>query len=187
MVKQKNYSIEPDSITLDDVVTIYKNIKIVSEPSNIPFPQANSFERIINLCEILYENDTLSRDEITYRYDFNSRQTNYYTDAGRYLGLIYKKREDGSIQYYLTSKGISLFSNNIKARNLKFVEYILEHMPFYLTFKLLLEKGNMPSKQDIVEIMKESKVHRIISEDTFIRRASTIASWINWIIKLTMQ
>ena len=63
-------------------------MKIIPEPNNIPFPQANSFERIINLCEILYENNTLSRDEITYRYDFDSRQTNYYTDAGRYLGLI---------------------------------------------------------------------------------------------------
>jgi len=187
LIKQKNYSIEPDSITLDDIIAIHKKVKIIPEPNNIPFPQANSFERIINLCEILYENNTLSRDEITYRYDFDSRQTNYYTDAGRYLGLIYKKREEGSIQYYLTHRGIGLFSNSIKTRNLRFVEFILEHKPFYLTFKLYLDKGKMPSKNEIVKIMKESNLHRIESEKTFHRRASTITSWINWIIELTMR
>ena len=187
LVKQKNYSIEPDAITLDDIVAIYKKVKIIPEPNNIPFPQANSFERIINLCEILYENTTLSRDEITYRYDFNSRQTNYYTDAGRYLGLIYKSREKGTIQYYLTQKGINLFSNSIKIRNLRFVEFILEHKPFYLTFKLYLERGKMPSKEEIVKIMKESNLYRIEAEKTFHRRASTITSWINWIIELTMR
>ena len=35
-------------------------------------------------CELLNESE-LTKDEITSNYDFDPRQTNYYTDAGRYL------------------------------------------------------------------------------------------------------
>ncbi len=34
----------------------------------------------------------MTKEEITTTYDFNPRQTNYYTDAGRYLGIIDKKK-----------------------------------------------------------------------------------------------
>jgi len=60
--------------------------QIVREPE-IPFPQADSFRRIINLCELLNKS-YLTKNEITANYYFDPRQSNYYTDAGRYLGLI---------------------------------------------------------------------------------------------------
>lgn len=185
LIKQKSYSIEPDDIVFDDVLQTFRKVGRVVEPDGIPFPQADSFKRVISLCEILYENDTLSRDDITYKYDFDSRQTNYYTDAGRYLGLIDKKRENGSVKYYLTGKGESLFYMNIKSRNLKFVEWILEHKPFYLTFQRHLELLEMPTKENIVEIMKNSNLYNIGADSTYFRRASTISGWINWIIDLS--
>jgi len=185
LIKQKNYSIEPDDITFDDVDKILKNVNRVPEPTNIPFPQANSFIRVINLCELLYENEVLTRDEITYRYDFDSRQTNYYTDACRYLGLIDKKTEQKIIKYYLTEKGNKLFALNIKIRNLKFIELILEHKPFYLTLKKYFSLSEMPCKDEIVEIMKESNVLNVKKDSTFSRRSSTISGWINWILDLT--
>jgi len=184
LVQQKNYAIEPEDITFDDVNQVFNNVKIVIEPYGIPFPQANSFKRLINLCELLYENDTLTRDEITYNYDFDSRQTNYYTDAGRYLGIIDKNREDGTIKYFLTDRGKSLFGLNIKARNLKLTGWILEHKPFYLTFKRCLELIEIPTKDEITEIMRVSDLYNIEAESTFYRRASSISGWINWIMDL---
>src|SRR5699024_11404678 len=62
--------------------------------SNISFPQANSFERVINICELLNAQE-LSREQVTEEYAFDIRQTNYYTDAARYLGLLEKHYEDG--------------------------------------------------------------------------------------------
>lgn len=185
LTKQKNYSIEQEENTFNDIINVFKNAGRVPEPRGIPFPQANSFERVINLCELLYENDVLSRDDITYRYDFDLRQTNYYTDAARYLGLVDKKRENGSVTYYLTDKGKTLFSFNIKMRNLKLIEWILEHKVFYLTFKHCLQLKKIPSKKDIVKIMKNSNLYNINSESTYYRRSSTISSWINWILKLS--
>ncbi len=103
LIKQKKYSIEETEISLENILEVLKTTRIVNEPE-IPFPQADSFKRIVNLCEILNEAE-LSKDEITANYDFDPRQTNYYTDAGRYLGLIEKCREDGQIIFLLTDEG----------------------------------------------------------------------------------
>ncbi|KYN75806.1 hypothetical protein A0J52_17695 [Clostridium sporogenes] len=184
LVKQKNYSIEPEDIIIDDILDIYKNITIIEEPEGVPFPQANSFNRVINLCELLYENNTLTRDEITNNYDFDTRQTNYYTDAGRYLGLINKKRQNKTIRYYLTERGKSIFIKNIKSRNLMFVKWILEHKPFYFTFKKSLDIYGLPSKDEIIKIMRNANLYKVESSSTFYRRSSTISGWINWILDL---
>ena len=140
----------------------------------------------MNICELLDENETLSRDEITYKYDFDIRQTNYYTDACRYLGLAGKRRDpiDG-IQYYLTDKGKSIIKLNIKRRNLEFIKCILEKRAFNEVFKSYLTSFKLPKKFEIVEVMKTSNLYKIKSEETFNRRASTISGWIRWIIELT--
>ncbi|NLK69341.1 MAG: transcriptional regulator [Clostridiaceae bacterium] len=182
LVKQKNYTIEDLDITLDDILQILRNVNTVDEPE-IPFPQANSFKRVINICELLSESER-TRDEITLNYDFDPRQTNYYTDAARYLSLVDKRYENGEVIYYLTAEGKKLSKLKYKARQLKFVELILQHKVFRETLQKCLEYGYMPPKYEIVEIMKSSNLHRIASNETFGRRASTISGWINWILEL---
>lgn len=185
LVKQKNYTLIQDDINLNDIKDILYNINIVEEPK-IPFPQADNMKRIINLCELLY-NKEMTRDEITTTYDFDPRQTNYYADAGRYLGIIEKKKEDGEIVYFLTNEGKELFKVNLKKRQLKFVELILKHNVFNKTLKEYFRLGQIPSKDSIVEIMKESNLYRLSSNSTFYRRAQTIKSWINWILELVIK
>lgn len=179
LVKQKNYSIEAGDITLDDIINVYKDIEIIPEPE-IPFPQANSFKRIINLCELLYQNN-MTKDDITMNYDFDPRQTNYYTDAARYLGVVNKKRENGNIEFFLNDEGQAIFKLRYKARQLKFVEIILKHKPFYDAFTKCLNSGEIPSKNEVVRIMESTSVYGISSENTYGRRASSITGWLNWI------
>lgn len=90
LVKQKNYAVEDTKISSYDIQEILRKADFKPEPQNVSFPQADKFERVINICELL-EKKELSRDDVTGEYDFDSRQTNYYTDAARYLGLIKKK------------------------------------------------------------------------------------------------
>lgn len=186
LVKQKNYTMENQGITLVEIINIFECIKIEEEPLGIPFPQADNFIRIINICELLHLNKYLTREEITTNYDFDIRQTNYYTDACRYLGLIKKsKNELNEVNYCLTKKGLELFSLNIKKRNLAFVRIILEKKAFYESFKKYIFDLNGPNRNEIVKIMENSGLYNIRSKSTFNRRASTINSWINWIIELT--
>lgn len=183
LIKQKKYSIEETEIELEDILKVLDKAKIIKEPE-VPFPQANSFKRVINLCELLNETE-LTKDEITSNYDFDPRQTNYYTDAGRYLGLIRKRREEGQIVFSLTDEGQGLFRLKYKPRQLKFVELILNHKVFNETFRLCIERGDIPQRHEIVAIMKKGNLYNIESEDTFYRRASTISRWIEWIFELT--
>ena len=183
LVKQKNYTIENIEIDIDDIINIFENIKIMDEPE-IPFPQANNFNRIINLCELLYKNE-MTKEDITENYYFDSRQTDYYTDAGRYLGLIDKKKENKIVKFYLTSEGKKIFKLKYKERQLKYVELIFKHEVFKKCFYKCIETGILPDKKEIVEIMKEVNLYNIKSIETYERRASTVRKWINWIIELT--
>lgn len=182
LVKQKNYSLDSVEIVLDDIITVLDKVKIKSEPE-ISFPQADSFKRVINLCELLFDGSK-TKDEITMNYAFDERQTNYYTDAGRYLGLINKSKEDGKITFNLSDEGRKVIRLKYKPKQLRFVELILSHRVFNVILRQYLQNGEVPKKQEIVSVMKQSNLFRIGKEDTYQRRASTISGWINWILDL---
>jgi hypothetical protein len=40
----------------------------------------------------------------------------------------------------------------------------------------------MPNREEIVEIMRKSKLYNINSTSKYFRRASTIVGWTNWIM-----
>lgn len=181
LTKHKKYIIATE-IHLSDIENILNETTETDEPQ-ISFPQANSMERIINLIELLYEKPML-KQEITDTYDFDERQTNYYNDAGRYLELIDKSRTDNHIQFSLSPKGEKIMGFEYKNRLLYIAKQILIHKAFRETLKLHLKHGEMPDKNTIIKIMKNSNLHHITSEETYLRRSSTITSWINWILSI---
>lgn len=181
LIKEKRYLIRERSINLELIQKILHEINITDE-LDIPFPQADSFNRVINLCELLHENGSLSKENITINYDFDPRQTTYYTDAGRYLGLINKTKDNGEIIYFLTDKGRHIFNLNVSKRQIEFIKLILSHLVFNQVLKKYFKNSVQPSIIEIVEIMKISNLYKINSDATFKRRASTISSWLNWIL-----
>jgi hypothetical protein len=182
LVKHKNYSIEDTDIEMSDIMDVAGEIStFVTEPQ-IPFPQADSFRRVVNLCELL-ESQELSRDEVTEEYAFDIRQTNYYTDAARYLGLVNKRYDGRKPVYCLSELGNRIMKLNYKQRQLALCKCILEHKVFYEVF-LLCQGGNIPDRNTIVQIMKHSDLYKIGSDSTYIRRSSTVGGWINWILGL---
>lgn len=182
LIKQKNYIIETE-ITLSDIESILYTARLVPEPE-IPFPQANSMARIVNLIELL-NSKSMTRDDITSEYAFDSRQTNYYTDAGRYLGLIDKEKDrERNIVFQLSPLGQHIMRLSYKDRQLAIVAQILQHGAFKNTLIYHLQYGEMPDKTTIVQIMKKSNLYHIDSENTYYRRSSTIIGWINWILGL---
>ncbi len=179
LIKQKNYSVEDTTINLEEIQNILREIEIKPEPQ-IPFPQANSFERVINLCELLNKNE-LTDDEITENYDFNARQTGYYTRAAMYLNLVQKSN---SGKYSITDFGKKILNLGFKQRQLSYCKCILSHKVFADTLKKYFERGEIPSIKEIFQIMEKSALYKIESTNTYERRASTIKQWISWIVRL---
>ncbi len=183
LIKHKKYVVQDGAFNIETIQELLDRTKTIKEPE-IPFPQADSFERVINLCELLKQKEFITKEEITQSYDFDARQTDYYSNAGKYLGLIETGKDplNGQIGCYLTKKGNQLFIANLIDRQKEFVKIIISHSAFIKTLKLYLENGEIPSKNEIVEIMKKSKLHGIGSDTTHFRRASTITGWTNWIM-----
>jgi len=183
LVEQKNYIIAPEPITLNEIKLLLNKVKIISE-SEIPFPQANSFDRITDFLGLLVEND-LSKEDITSNYAFNERQTDYYFNAGKYLGLIKNfKDKKKIIRVELTDKGRKIMSLSHKEKNLAIAKQILEHKAFNEVLKLYFQKSEAPTKEEIVKIMKKSELYKVSSDSTYFRRASTVSKWIEWILDL---
>lgn len=180
LVKQERYTFESTDITLEDIIGVLDSTRIVREP-DIPFPQANSILRVINLCELLTQT-SMTRDEITLNYAFTPRQTNYYTDAGRYLGLIEKETIDNEITFSLTCEGRRIMKSPYRPRQLAFVAKIISHTVFNEALRQHLQQGYPLVKEDIVKIMETSQTP--YGEETMKRRASTVSNWVSWILSL---
>lgn len=183
-VKSKKYSIEDTEINIEDIQDVFNNINEFDEEPEIAFPQADSFDRVINLCELLLD-EPRTKNDITENYAFDERQTNYYTDATRYLGLVDKNKNDRNIEFELTELGRKILNLRYKQRQLEFVKLILKHKAFYDYLSLYFENSDKPTTLDAIEIMKHCNLYNIESESTYKRRASTIRGWIDWVLDLT--
>lgn len=184
LLREKKYDIVNFTLNLELIEELIRDVGEVKEPE-IAFPQADSFERVINLCEQLKQKSLLSRESITDNYDFNKRQTSYYTDACRYLNLVEKHTENKEIVYKLTTTGEDIFSVSLEKRKVELVKTILQHSVFKKVLIRYLENSTRPDLDEVVSIMKKKSLFNIVQESTYRRRASTVLSWTDWILKQT--
>ena len=179
LIAHQKYTIQTQYINLELLQNIVKTTPQVTEPRDIPFPQADSFARIINLCELIHDEGCLSKDTITTNYDFDKRQTDYYVNAARYLALVYQGDDSN---FYLTSLGLNLFKLSLNQRQIELIKLIVQHTVFNKILQSIFSRGRSLSRNEVIEIMKQSNLTNIVSESTYSRRASTVMAWINWIL-----
>lgn len=183
LVYQKDYIFAHEKIDLDDIAEILSTVRTVTEPK-IPFPQADIFARIVDLLGLLVEND-LDKDDITSNYSFDDRQTNYYTTAGMYLGLIDRYTNGNrSVCFRLTTKGRNIMRRPYKSKYLSLASCIFEHDVFKLVFDEYLHNGYQPGRDRVVDIMKQCNLYHVGTESTYFRRAQTVLKWVEWILDL---
>lgn len=184
LIKQKNYIYKQEPITLDDIYKLLNETPVKEEPK-VPFPQANNFERVIDLLGLL-ANDTLSKEAITLNYSFDKRQTDYYVNAGKYLGLIDSKKELDEVICFLTSEGEKVMRMDPRSKRLSLVKKILEHEVFHKCIALYFETLSPLKQQDVISIMNGSSIYNLEKgSSTIERRSSTVLRWIEWILSLT--
>lgn len=184
LVEQRDYMIGVNTITLADIWQVVNSVKIVQEPQ-VPFPQCDKFERIIDLIGLLQATD-LATDYVTSTYDFASRQTDYYSNGGKYLGLIEKYKGDDGIYFRATEKAKSIMSLPHKEKCLEIIKSMVEHEVFNKCMREYFKNKSL-SKAQVISIMKQCYLYNVDSEDTVKRRASTVLSWCNWIMGLVEQ
>lgn len=188
LVKSQRYSLKNSAIELDDIIQIFNSTNFVKEDLRVPFLQANTFERVISICEILATRKYLTKTDITALFNFEPRQSDYYINAGRYLGLYDRVVEDNVKKVKLTKTGELAMRMNTKNRNLRFFELMMQHKIFYVFFDYFINhNGEFPNKSECIRLVDISNVNVNDNDHTKYRRAQSVKAWLLWAINLTKQ
>lgn len=179
LMQERYYSLENTEISLNDIKSVLTSIIIEPEPK-VTFVQANSFEKIISLTEHINESP-MTIIEVAELFGFDERQSDYYFNACKYLGLAEKSKSDVGIQICITTLGKKLLKMPYKSRQLEYVKLILKHQIFNEMMVISLKTAEIPDKRFIANRMKELN---ICSDNLIQRRASSVKGWISWIINL---
>jgi hypothetical protein len=181
LISYQAYTFADETISLNEIIEIWKGIKICKEPE-VTFPQADTFTRVIDLLSILFEHG-LTREEVTMKYEFDPRQTNYYIAACDYLDFIERiKNINGEIEYQLSIEARNIMALSYKQKNLALVKRILERPVFNKAFEYIIQNNKIPNKKEVCDIMHSA--HLSINQTTIGRRSSTVVSWIDWILRI---
>ena len=179
LVSHTAYSFGTHGVSLADLEHLWRTVQPGPEPREHPFPQANSFARVVDLLAVLYERP-LSRDEVTLKYEFDSRQTDYYIAACEYLELAERWQEGGTHGVRLTEGGREILSRGVREKYLGLMERVLRRPVFHRALGAALRSGEVPNKNLVARMMMESRV--AIGANTMDRRASTVRGWIGWML-----
>lgn len=140
---------------------------------NIPFPQADDFNKIMLIVNIDKESDLRDKEKISELLgNVAYRQVQYYLSACMYLGIIDRNKE-------LTEFGFHLRNLNILNQEILLATKIISYEIFGYVFFLEKKLKMKMTKEDVVEVMKN--YISFDSEGVYDRRAQTIIKWLEWI------
>jgi hypothetical protein len=172
-----------------DSVLLGSPTEIALKPPNTklgrlaPFPQADSFEKVIDLVNILLQKPRTS-DELSSLFAFDPRQSDYYFNAAKFLGLATTLTSINGELRIATDDAERVFSELPRDRNLELARRILSFEPFRQTY-IALNQGDIKNLGDLAfdQLSRVAKEFGI-SGDTVKRRSSTVTSWVLWVYKL---
>ena len=136
------------------------------ERNDVPFPQADDFEKIISLLNIEDDSKLTDKKYISFVLEnVTERQVMYYLSAAMYLGLITKEK-------HFTELGFSLRSLSQTRQRIELIRLLMSDKTFgtvYITEKVY---GIKLEKEEVIDIIKESYPN--YSDELYERRYQTV-------------
>ncbi|ANJ68664.1 type II restriction enzyme [Latilactobacillus curvatus] len=165
------------SLNLDVVKQISVQSPMHPESTEIVYPQANTFQTVLDMMQYLAT--PIDKNDLAEKFNFDVRQSDYYANSLRFLGLAQKEHR----KYVLTDLGQSINSlPNSDFRNEKIIRQILSHITFKLVFDSYLKNNGESDDAYIDSVLAEYVPN--ISGKTIPRRRSTVKQWISWIFSV---
>ncbi|PMC70709.1 hypothetical protein CJ201_06630 [Corynebacterium aurimucosum] len=131
------------------------------EGTRVPFPQADSFARVISLLE-----NPVPKADMPEAFGFTPRQADYYTNAARYLGL-------------------TKLSGTRDERNLTLIEALASRPVFRDMVQHVVDTGRAVDKEEAMVFMRAANLG--LGDSTLRRRSATVAAWSQWLAELLEQ
>ena len=139
--------------------------------------QANDVFKMMDL-PLLIVDGVDDAQKLAFQYAFDARQSSYYSDAMRTLGLITKR----GTKYALTSEGEKYVNLSIQERTKFFLRKLMEYPPINEIIQRVLI-GEVIGERDLNQIAK--KHDPTVSKSTIPRRASSLRSFFRFIADAT--
>jgi hypothetical protein len=151
--------------------TIPSNVE-PSAAKDVPFPQANSAEKLVLLIEYLAESP-LSVSQVADRLEFSYRQALYYLNALAFLNIASRSIQDKSSWALFPSVVVELrhsSAGKLLAAKMKETAAISGYMA------ALVDNGANAVHVPVLENQPD------LSGVTLARRAQTLSAWSNWLL-----
>jgi len=174
------FTIGSFTFTPSTVIELVEQGPIELTSESAPFPQADDVSKYEQILELMAEGP-VSKQSLSDHFEFDERQSDYYSNALRFLGLAVRTNP-GEIN--LSSLG----SNYIKADGRERKEILIRQMSQLESFRWLVKMDDFDSRSfdrsKLFPIMESDFEHIFesdASESVIRRRASTIISWVSWV------
>ncbi len=150
--------------------------------NNAPFPQADSFDRIVQILN-LFSQGSPSLQDLVEVLDVDQRQVQYYLAAAKYVGLLVEF--DGQLR--LPSDLLA----TLESADLKPLDYFFSLAKAAVSVPAVAETflawtSRIPSldRQVAIDALRNSDVGTQLSESTLLRRSRTVYSWTWWVRRI---
>jgi hypothetical protein len=176
LVKHARYTLGTNVPKKSELQKALLELSFISH-SGAPFPQADDFDRVIDIVALLIEGPK-TKNDLAENYDFDPRQSDYYLNAARYLGLV----ESLDHSTYGPSELASvIYSKSAQEKN-AFLMAILIKVPAVNELnKVWTTDGKKPSIEKAIGILKNMPDTPVLADSTMKRRAQTVMSWTAWL------
>jgi len=174
------FTIGSFTFTPSTVIELVEQGPIELTSESAPFPQADDVSKYEQILELMAES-AVSKQSLAEHFDFDERQSDYYSNALRFLGLAVRTKP-GEINLSL------LGSRYVMAEGRERKEILIRQMSQLESFRWLIKMEDFDSRNfdrsKLFPIMERDFEHIFesdASESVVKRRASTVISWVSWV------
>ena len=176
LVKHVRYTLGTNVPNKSEFEKALQEISFVS-PLGVPFPQADDFDRVIDIVALLIDGPK-TKNDFTENYDFDPRQSDYYLNAAKYLGLV--ESLDHST-FGASELANVIYSKKAREKN-AFLMAILMKVPAVSSLSHIWRMDNTkPSLETAIHILENLPDTSALAKSTIKRRAQTVMSWTSWL------
>jgi hypothetical protein len=189
LVQHHVYTLDHRKITYATINALLDEVnQHTTDVPDVPFPQADNFALICRIIERLNQSE-MTTDEVTGFTGYVARQSDYFINAGRFLGFIEKRKDLDGVRYALTPSGRQLLSQPPYHQRQMLIRAIVQHEPFTTLVRDMLRIEAVPDMARISAVLYQHHAHgkRAIAGSTVGRRAQTVNAWLQWMYQQIVQ
>lgn len=176
LVKHARYTLGDNVPKKSEFEKALQELPFISH-SGAPFPQADDFDRVIDIVALLIEGPK-TKNDLAENYDFDPRQSDYYLNAARYLGLV----ESLDHSTYVPSELANvIYSKSTQDKNAFLMAILIKVPAINELNKAWTTDGKKPSIDKAIQILKNLPDTPALADSTIKRRAQTVVSWTSWL------